>query len=108
MRAIAQETNSSKVRPSLMLDKHRDAILASAKANGLSNVRVFGSVLRQTDTVNSDLDLLITSSENTSLFHLGDFQEEVERLVGASVDVVDDQWISKYYRAQVIAEARAI
>lgn len=108
MSAIAQDTRSSKARPSIMLQKHRDAILASAKANGLSNVRVFGSVLHQTDTLKSDLDLLITSSENTSLFQLGDFQEAVEQLVGASVDVVDDQWISKYYGAQVIAEARAI
>jgi uncharacterized protein len=108
MTAITQEPNHSKVLPSVMLRKHRDAILASAKANGLSNVRVFGSVLHQTDTLKSDLDLLITSSENTSLFQLGDFQDAVEQLVGASVDVVDDQWISKYYGAQVIAEARAI
>ena len=97
-----------KVRPSVMLDLHRDAILAAAAANGLSNIRVFGSVLHGTDTVDSDLDLLYTAAETTSYFQTGDFQDAVEKLIGTKVDVVSDQWLSKYFRDVVFAEARLL
>jgi len=59
--------------------------------NGLSNVRVFGSVARLDDTIKSDIDLLVTPNEETSLTDLSSFLEEVETLTGFDVDVISDR-----------------
>lgn len=57
---------------------------------GLSNVRVFGSVARGTDTPQSDLDLLVTRSDGVGLLGLAAFGEAASELLGVEVDVVTD------------------
>jgi predicted nucleotidyltransferase len=77
--------------PSEIVDENRDAIISVAAENGLSNVRVFGSVARLDDTVESDIDLLVTPNEGTSLTDLSGFLEEVENITGFDVDVLSDR-----------------
>lgn len=48
-----------RVRPSIQLDHHREAIRAIVARHRGTNLRVFGSVLHGTDTEESDLDLLV-------------------------------------------------
>lgn len=49
----------AKPRPSVVLAKHRDAIIALARQHRASRVRVFGSAARGDDVSGSDIDLLV-------------------------------------------------
>ena len=47
------------MKPSQVLDLHREAIRRIVLANDALNPRVFGSVIHGHDTEHSDLDLLV-------------------------------------------------
>ncbi len=89
--------------PSEIVDEKRDKIIEVAKRNGLSNVRVFGSVARLDDTFTSDIDLLVTPGPETSLLDLSGFLLEVEDLTGRDVDVVSDRTVSE--DSEILREA---
>jgi predicted nucleotidyltransferase len=76
--------------PHEALEQHRDELKALAADYGLSNVRVFGSVGRGTDTVRSDLDILVTRSLDVGLLTVAEFADAAEELLGVPVDVVTD------------------
>lgn len=46
------------------------------------NPRVYGSVLRQEDKEDSDLDILVDPTPETTLFDLGGLQEALEGSLG--------------------------
>ena len=97
---------AARALPSVVLDRHRDEVKAIAVRYGLSNVRVFGSVARGTDTVASDVDLLVTPSPRTTLFDLAGYAVEVEDLLGCHVDVVSDHTLGAMPRIR--SEALAL
>jgi hypothetical protein len=66
-------------------------ILEIAAENGLRNVRVFGSIARNEDSVQSDIDLLVTPGPRTSLIDISLFREGVRDVTGFNVDVVSDR-----------------
>jgi predicted nucleotidyltransferase len=74
-----------------MLDRRRDDVVAAAARRHLANVRVFGSVARNEDTLTSDIDLLVTAASGASLFDIVGFANEVEEFLGYPVDVVSDR-----------------
>ncbi len=76
--------------PALILDEYRSEVTDAAEQYGLSNVRVFGSVARNEDTLTSDIDLLVTIGPKSSLFELVGFAREVESITGYRVDFVSD------------------
>lgn len=96
------------MRPSVALHHQRHAVLEAARRFGMSNPRVFGSVLRGTDAEGSDLDLLVDVPPGTTLFALGGFKEELEEALGVPVDVLTPGDLPPKFRAVVLAEARAI
>lgn len=51
------------MKPSLELEKHREAIRELVHKYGLHNPRIFGSVAKGTDTEVSDLDLLVDAGK---------------------------------------------
>ncbi|MDQ3505330.1 MAG: nucleotidyltransferase domain-containing protein [Actinomycetota bacterium] len=51
-------------------------------------LRLFGSVAEGTDTVDSDLDVLVTFDPDASLFDVAALGEELEELLGVLVDIV--------------------
>ena len=92
-------------RPSEMLERHRENIRRIASLHRTTNPRVFGSVLRGTDTPMSDLDLLVDPMPGTTLFDLGAIQMELEEVLGISVDVLTPGDLPEKFRAQVLKEA---
>jgi hypothetical protein len=66
---------------------------------------VFGSVLHNEDTEDSDLDLLVEPTAKTSLFDIAGIHIELEKLLGCRVDVLTLGDISTRFRARVEAEA---
>ncbi len=93
------------MRPSIALRSGREAILRAVARHGLSNARVFGSVLHGNDTDNSDLDLLVDIEANTSLLDLIKAQHEIEDALGISVDLLTLDDLPESFRSNVLAEA---
>ncbi|ESQ80562.1 nucleotidyltransferase family protein [Asticcacaulis sp. YBE204] len=72
------------------------------------NPRVFGSVLKGTDTEASDLDLLVDAPSGTSLFDIAGLQVELEERLGVRVQVLTPQDLPVSFRDQVVREAAAV
>lgn len=96
---------AARTRPSIPLSVLADTILDEAEHFRLENVRVFGSAVRGHDTEASDIDLLVSLMPAASLFDLGGFANEVERLTGFDVDVLTDDIEDDEYFAHVLTEA---
>lgn len=73
------------------LDAVRDEIRATAKQRRLGDVRVFGSVARNTSGIGSDVDLLVHPATDATIFDLAGFMADMEELLGVKVDVVSDR-----------------
>ena len=93
------------MRPSQALQSHREAIRRIVLQHHAQNVRVFGSVLRGEDTDDSDLDLLVEPTPETTLMDIGAMRYELRKLLGVPVDVLTPNALSDSFRAQVLSEA---
>ena len=60
------------------------------------------------DGEDSDLDLLIDPTPETTLFDIGAIRLELRRLLGVPVDVLTPQALPDKFRALVLAEARPV
>jgi predicted nucleotidyltransferase len=70
------------MRPSEALAAHREALRQLISRYNVARPRVFGSVLTGKDDGDSDLDLLVDATEETTLFTLGGLQDDAEKLLG--------------------------
>lgn len=96
------------MRPSIALDTHRVEIRMIVEANRASNARVFGSVLRNEDTDESDLDLLVEPHPMMTLLNLGAIRSRLSDLLGVKVDVLTPNALPDKFRALVMAEAQPV
>lgn len=96
------------MRPSIALQTHRDAIREIALSHRVKNVRVFGSVLHGDDTEDSDLDLLVDPTPETTLFDIGAIRYELKELLGVAVDVLTPRALPDKFRQIVIQEAEPL
>ena len=87
------------------LKGRREQILALAAAHGAGNVRVFGSVIRDEDTEESDVDLLVDMAEDRSLYDLVALKHDIEALLGRKADVLTPDSLSRYIKERILAEA---
>jgi uncharacterized protein len=93
------------MRPSEALSRHRDRIREIVLRHHVSGVRVFGSALRGDDGPDSDLDLLIEPTEQTTLMDIGAIRYELTSLLGMEVDVLTPNSLPTKFRDQVLREA---
>ena len=90
------------------LQAHRPKILELATRHGARNVRVFGSMARGDATPASDVDLLVEVEPGRTLLDVIALEQDLEDLLGRSVDVVTDGGLSPYLQARILAEAAAL
>ena len=93
------------MKPSEALRVNRAAIRRVVDAHRASNVRVFGSVAQGDDTDDSDLDILIDPTPETTLFDIGAIRHELRVLLGVPVDVLTPMALPDKIRESVLAEA---
>jgi uncharacterized protein len=93
------------VRTVALDDRHREVVLHIAAKHGARRVRVFGSRARGDARPDSDLDLLIDLEAGRSLLDLVAIKQDLEDLLGYSVDVVTEASVSPYMRQHVVDEA---
>lgn len=96
------------MKPSEALNAHRPAIRRVVEAYHARNARVFGSVLHGEDTDNSDLDILVDTTPETTLFDIGAIRHELANLLGVPVDVLTPNALPDKFRATVLAEASPV
>jgi predicted nucleotidyltransferase len=90
------------------LHSRRDELLAIAARHGASNLRLFGSVVRDEQRADSDVDLLIDMADGRGFSDYLALVEELERALARRVDVVIDRSLSAHFRPFVEAEARPL
>lgn len=104
---VCGESRGTAMLPSEVLNRRRPEILAIMRryeAQGIVNLRVFGSVARNADSSQSDIDFLVDAGK-VSLLTLGGLQSELEDLLGVPVDVVPSDAIKGDARGEILAEA---
>ena len=71
-----------------LVEARREQVKAVAARHHASRVRLFGSVARGDERPESDIDLLVDFTGDSSLFDLMRMTRELEDLLGHPVDVV--------------------
>jgi predicted nucleotidyltransferase/DNA-binding XRE family transcriptional regulator len=88
-----------------LLEHQRKRVLEMARGRGAINVRVFGSVAREEDTEESDIDLLVDLEPGHTILDLVGLRRELADALGVSVDVTTVGMLKKHLRSRVLAEA---
>ena len=96
------------MKPSDALAVHLIALRRVLNRHGFAHPRVFGSVLTQTDTEESDLDVLVESVEGTTLFTLAEAEQEARLLTGVRVSVMTAGFLSPRFRDKVLQQAKPL
>lgn len=91
-----------------LIRERREAILQIAAKHGASQIRLIGSVARGDDRPDSDVDLLVTWREGTSLLDQAALMLELEQLLGRKVDIASDGWVKASIRESVYRDAIAL
>ena len=96
------------MRPSKALKLHKEQIKKIVLSHRAINVKVFGSVLDESDTEGSDLDLLIEPTSETSLMDIGAIRYKLKKLLGVEVDILTPNALPDSFRDTVLKEARLV
>ena len=83
----------------------REAIIRIAARHGATQVRLIGSVARGETRPDSDIDLLVTWNESSSLLDQAALALELESLLGRRVDIASDGWVRPSIRESVYRDA---
>ena len=88
---------------------YKPQILALATKQGVTDIRVFGSVARGEQTRQSDVDFLYRRLPETDLWDLGGLQWGLEELLKTKVQIVDEWSVNEHAfpdeRAHIFREA---
>jgi predicted nucleotidyltransferase len=84
-----------------------EAIAAFCRRHHIRRLALFGSVLRDDFTDQSDVDVLVEfePGHRVGLIRLAGIEEELSELVGRKVDLNTPGFLSPYFRDRVLAEA---
>ena len=83
----------------------REEIRRIAAQHGATNVRLFGSVARGEAKDESDIDLLVdVTAQTSSWFPIG-LILDLEKLLGRRVEIVTERALNKDLRERVLREA---
>lgn len=87
-RTLQRLLDAVAVRPSDLLERHRDEIVEVVRNRSGEALWVFGSSARSADTTTSDLDLLVRFGPGASLLDQAGIVHDLEEMLGIHVDVV--------------------
>jgi predicted nucleotidyltransferase len=91
-----------------VIEKNRHLIIKIAEQNGVTNVRVFGTMARNEADMNSDVDFLVDLAPGSSGLALGGFLIDVSELLHRKVDVVTEKALHPRISAKVLSEAHVL
>ena len=88
-----------------LLQEKREEILSLASKHGAFNVRIFGSVARGEDRLDSDVDFLVELETDRSLLDRMALIQDLEDLLGRKVDVATVKGLRDVWRDRILPEA---
>jgi uncharacterized protein len=90
------------------LQPSHQAIAEFCQRHHIRKLALFGSVLREDFRPESDVDVLVEFEPGhvPGFFRLFDLQEELYAIFGRKVDLRTPEDLSRYFRAEVVAEAQ--
>jgi len=86
----------------------RERIISLAKQYKTHNVKLFGSVLREEETPESDIDFLVECQDDCSLFDVISLKYDLEEFLGRQVDIVTHDSLHWTLKDRILMEARPI
>ncbi len=87
------------------LRNRKEDILKLAYFFGVKDIRIFGSVARDEQDENSDIDLLVEMEKDKSLFDRLGFKHELEQLLQQKVDVISVRAIRGRLKENILKES---
>lgn len=77
---------------------------------GITEIGLFGSVVRNEHNEDSDIDILISHDykKMRSLFRYMELQEELERIFGRKVHLTNKKTIKLYLRKRILGEVEYV
>lgn len=96
------------LRPDLVVED--SAVRLFAARHGIRRLRLYGSVLRDDFSVDSDIDVLVDFEDGRvpGLLRLAAMELELEELLGRPVELRTYQDLSPYFRDDVVARSRPL
>jgi predicted nucleotidyltransferase len=88
----------------------RDQITAFCHKWHITELAVFGSVLRNDFRPESDVDVLVSFADDAhwSLFDWVDMQEELAEIIGRNVELVERQGLNNPFRRHAILTTKQV
>lgn len=105
---LGRITHALRVRPSVQVDRNRDAIRAVVAEHHASAPRIFGSVARCEDRPDSDVDLLVDFDDEASLLDEIGLRLALVDLLHVEVDVVSADALRGPMGEHILGEALAV
>jgi len=92
----------------MQFDKKK--ITTFCKRHHIVSLALFGSVLTSHFSAKSDVDILVKFDKKhiPSLFDMVDMEEELTSIVGRKVDLKTPEDLSRYFRNDVLAQAKTL
>lgn len=88
------------------LDLNSERVAEFCRRHHIRKLALFGSVLRDDFTAESDVDVLVEFEDgNTPGLAFFAMQDEFSAIIGRPVDLNTPGFLSRYFRDQVMAEA---
>ena len=88
-----------------LIQNKRDELLYIAKQHGVTTIKLFGSVARAEEMVDSDIDFLVTTGPVVSSWFPAGLVLDLEELFGRPVDIVTESALHPTLREHVLNEA---
>jgi uncharacterized protein len=86
-----------------------DKIITFCRRHHISRLAIFGSVLRDDFRPDSDIDVLVEFEPGyTPGLAFFTMETELSQILGRKVDLNTPQFLSRYFRNQVLAEAEVM
>lgn len=108
-RELVVTAESGRVAPNTaLLNRNRGRILRLARAHGITNVRVFGSVARGDTDASSDVDLLVELESDRTLLDVVAFSDAATGMLGVEVDAATPDMLKPRVRRAALADAHPL
>ncbi|MCO5385206.1 nucleotidyltransferase domain-containing protein [Desulfosporosinus sp.] len=86
----------------------REQIISVTTQYKIHNVKLFGSILREEETREGDIDFLVECQDDCSLFDIISLRYALEEFLGRQVDIVTHDSLHWTLKDRILLEARPI
>lgn len=91
-----------------IISKLREKLPMLRSQYNVATLELFGSFIRNEQTANSDLDILVTFSQAPSLFKYIELEDYLSEIIGVKVDLVMKNSLKPNIGKRILSEAQSI